>query len=95
MPNNNKKKTQDQSRKVKRIALLLESDMAFDRAIARGVGDYIRNHSDWIILMDPMTEPSMEGLKHWEPDGIITSSHLPQIDKIAKLKYMPEIGFGS
>ena len=95
MPNNNKKKTQDQSRKVKRIALLLESDMAFDRAIARGVGDYIRNHSDWIILMDPMTEPSMEGLKHWEPDGIITSIHLPQIDQIAKLKNISKIGFGS
>ena len=95
MPNNNNKMTQYQSRKVKRIALLLESDMAFDRAIARGVGDYIRNHSDWIILMDPMTEPSMDGLKHWEPDGIITSIHLPQIDQIAKLKKIPKIGFGS
>ena len=63
------------NRAVKRVALLLESDMAFDRAIARGVGDYIRSKSGWIILMDPMMEVTMEGLKHWDPDGIITSIH--------------------
>ena len=84
-----------QKENVKRIALLLESDMAFDRAIARGVGDYIRNHSDWVILMDPMTQPTMESLQHWNPDGIITSVHLPQIDEIAKIKDIPTIGFGS
>ena len=65
--------------RVKRVALLLESDMAFDRGIARGIGDYIRNNTSWIILMDPMTKVSMEGLQHWQPDGIITSIHLPAI----------------
>ena len=83
------------NRAVKRVALLLESDMAFDRAIARGVGDYIRSKSGWIILMDPMMEVTMEGLKHWDPDGIITSIHLPAIRDIATLKGIPTIGFGS
>jgi|TARA_B110000483_G_scaffold9701_1_gene11522 LacI family transcriptional regulator len=80
---------------LKRIALLLESGMAFDRAIARGVGDYIRSKSNWIILMDPMMEVTMESLLHWKPDGIITSIHLPEINEIATLKDIPKIGFGS
>ena len=57
------KKKKSTVRTVKRIALLLQSDMAFDRAIARGVGDYIRSHTGWIILMDPMMEVTMEGLQ--------------------------------
>lgn len=69
--------------------------MAFDRSIARGVGDYIRSKSGWIILMDPMMEVTMEGLQHWEPDGIITSIHLPAIKDIATLKEIPTVGFGS
>ena len=48
------------SMKVKRIALLLETGMAFDRAIARGIGKYIRGHRGWIILMDPMMEVTSE-----------------------------------
>jgi LacI family transcriptional regulator len=83
------------SQRVKRVALLLESDMAFDRAIARGVGEYLRDKTGWIILMDPMMKDSMEGLKHWEPDGIITSIHLPNIDAITTLVDVPKIGFGS
>lgn len=81
--------------RVKRVALLLETDMAFDRAIARGVGDYIHSHTGWIILMDPMTEASIEGLRHWAPDGIITSIHLPAIREIATIKDIPMVGFGS
>lgn len=80
---------------VKRVALLLESDMAFDRAIARGVGDYIRSMAGWIILMDPMMEVTMESLQHWNPDGIITSIHLPAIKEIASIEEVPTVGFGS
>lgn len=81
--------------RVKRVALLLETDMAFDRAIARGVGDYIHSHTGWIILMDPMSEASIEGLRHWAPDGIITSIHLPAIRDIATITDIPIVGFGS
>ena len=96
MANNNRsKKRNHQSSRVKRVALLLESDMAFDRAIARGVGEYIRSHTGWIILMDPMTKATIEGLEHWDPDGIITSIHLPAINDIATIGKIPIVGFGS
>ncbi len=49
----------NQSNQLKHVALLLESDMAFDRAVARGVGDYIRSQAGWVIQMDPMTKPSI------------------------------------
>lgn len=94
----NEKRPTSRSRKlsrVKRVALLLESDMAFDRAIARGVGHYIHSHTGWIILMDPMTEASTEGLRHWAPDGIITSIRLPAIREIAASTDVPIVGFGS
>jgi LacI family transcriptional regulator len=81
--------------RVKRVALLVESDMAFDRAIARGVGHYIRSHTGWIILMDPMTKASAESLKHWAPDGIITSIRLPAVREIAAQAQVPVVGFGS
>jgi LacI family transcriptional regulator len=89
------KKNRSKANKVKRIALLLESDMAFDRGIARGVGDYIRSHTGWIILMDPMMEMTMENLNHWNPDGIITSIHIPAIKEINRIKHTPIVGFGS
>lgn len=93
-----KKRTSARSRKanrVRRVALLLESDMAFDRAIARGVGQYIHSHTGWIVLMDPMTEASLASLRHWAPDGIITSVRLPAIRDIATITDIPIVGFGS
>jgi LacI family transcriptional regulator len=69
--------------------------MAFDRAIARGVGEYIRSHTGWVVLMDPMTKASIESLQHWNPDGILTSIHLPEIDEIAGISNIPMVGFGS
>ena len=81
--------------RVKRIALLLESDMAFDRGVARGIGEYIRTHTGWIILMDPMLESCIDAIEHWQPDGIITSIHLPEIREIGKLEKIPTVGFGS
>lgn len=96
MPSQNRPpKRSNATNRVKRVALLLESDMAFDRAIARGVGEYIRSHTGWIILMDPMTEATLQSLKHWDPDGIITSIHLPAIRDIATLHDIPMVGFGS
>lgn len=89
------RKNKTLGKSVKRVALLLESDMAFDRSIARGVGDYIRSKTGWIILMDPMMEVTMESLQHWNPDGIITSIHLPTIKEVASLKQIPTVGFGS
>lgn len=82
-------------RKIERVALLLRSDMAFDRAIARGVGDYIRNHKGWIILMDPLMEVTLEGLRHWNPDGILTSIHLSSIADVLSLSGVPTVGFGT
>jgi LacI family transcriptional regulator len=81
--------------RVKRVALLLETDMAFDRAIARGVGHYIHSHTGWIILMDPMTEASLDSLRHWAPDGIITSTRLPAVRDIGTITDIPIVGFGS
>ncbi|MCC5834213.1 MAG: DNA-binding transcriptional regulator [Opitutales bacterium] len=89
------KKRKIQNTRVKRVALLLESDMAFDRAIARGVGEFIRSRSGWVILMDPMTKATLEGVKYWDPDGVITSIHLPAINEIAQLANVPKVGFGS
>lgn len=80
---------------VKRIALLLQSGMAFDRAIARGVGEYIRNHRGWVILMDPMMDVSKEGLTHWNPDGIIVDVHSPGIEAALNLGKVPVVGVGS
>lgn len=81
--------------RVKRVALLLESGMAFDRAIARGVGHYIHSHAGWIILTDPMTEASIDTIRHWAPDGIITSTRLSTIGDIATITDVPIVGFGS
>lgn len=84
-----------QAKRVKRIALLIESDMAFDRTIARGVGDYIRSHKGWIILMDPMLKATLKTVQHWKPDGIIISAKLPTINNILTLKHIPMVAVGS
>ncbi len=69
--------------------------MAFDRGIARGIGDFIRSHTGWVVLMDPMCKVRIDNIQHWQPDGIITSIHLPEINEIATIKGIPMVGFGS
>ena len=69
--------------------------MALDRGVARGIGDYIRSKTGWVILLDPMQEASMETIQHWKPDGIISSIHIPAIKEISQIKDIPVVGFGS
>jgi LacI family transcriptional regulator len=92
MPQNNHKELKS---KVRRIALLLQSGMAFDRAIARGIGEYIRNHRGWVILMDPMMDVTTEGLKHWNPDGIIVDIQSGALKAALQLGDIPIVGVGS
>jgi len=79
---------------LKKIALLLESDMAFDRAIARGVGDYVHTHKGWLVMMDPVMEFTVDALRHWEPDGIISSAYLARKGGL-NLPGVPAIVVGS
>lgn len=82
------------AKKIKRIALLLQPGMAFDREIARGVGDFIHGHKGWVIQLDPMLEVTLETLQHWNPDGVIMDVDTPGLDEVLQLTGVPKVGVG-
>jgi len=89
------KPSKSPKQKPKRLALLLETGLSFDRAIARGVGDYIHTHRGWVILMDPMLEVTADRLKHWGPDGIICMLQSDGLKAALELNDVPIVAVGA
>lgn len=90
-----KNKISQRKQKPKRLALLLESGLSFDRAIARGVGEYIREHRGWVIQMDPMLEVSAHSLRHLDPDGIICVFQSGGMKAALELAEVPIVAVGA
>jgi LacI family transcriptional regulator len=80
---------------VRRIGLFLNSGLAFDRAIARGIGEFVRSHRGWVVFMDPMFKASEEALPHWNLDGIIMDLQSDVVSAAIKLKGIPCVAVGA
>ena len=84
----------DQPR-VRRIGLLLNSSQAFDRALARGVGEYLHTHRGWVVFMDPMFAASEQSLRHWNLDGLIIDVNSSAMETALKLENVSIVGVGA
>ncbi len=73
----------------KRVAVLIESTRTYARELIRGIGQYNREHQEWIIEYVPrgLDDPPPLWLKNWKGDGIlarINDNHL--LETILELK---------
>lgn len=62
-----------ETKNKRRVAILMESTRAYSRSVIRGIGQYNREHGQWIIEYTPrgLNDPPPVWLKHWKGDGIL------------------------
>ncbi|MBN1910097.1 MAG: DNA-binding transcriptional regulator [Pirellulales bacterium] len=60
-------------RKVRRVALLIESSRSYGRGLLRGIASYVREHGYWSFFYQPhgLEQHAPQWLARWEGDGII------------------------
>ncbi len=56
---------------VCRVALLMNQDLSFSRAVIRGVREYGLQRPDWVFRAGPTTLEILPGVRDWRPHGII------------------------
>jgi LacI family transcriptional regulator len=87
--------TNSAPRPLKRVALLIATGRAFDRGIAKGIGDYVRNHRRWVVFMDPERPITREALIHWGVDGIIADVNGRGFREALTIPGIPLLGVGA
>src|SRR5690242_19766145 len=72
-------------RRLRHVALIVESAVAPRRMMLAGVARYIQEHDPWAIYLKPFgVEKSLQSwLADWHGDGIIAAAKDPASDMIA------------
>src|SRR3954465_15914839 len=73
-------------KRLRRVALIVESAVAPRRMMLAGVARYIQEHEPWSVYLKPFgVEKSLPlWLQHWKGDGIIAAVKDPASDIIAR-----------
>ena len=74
-------------RPIRRVALLLESQVSPRRRMLTGVARYMHEHDPWAIYLKPTgVEKSMvKWLREWQGDGIIAAVSETELETVADL----------
>jgi LacI family transcriptional regulator len=88
------KPTQKKRKGLKRVGLVIESGLAFDRGMTQGIGDFIHETQSWLLFMDPIRRFTVEDLKAWDLDGVIVNINARHLEPVLQLK-LPTVGFGA
>src|SRR4051812_25245641 len=80
------------ARRVRHVALIVDTAVAPRRAMLRGVAQYIQEHEPWAVYLKPVgVEKALgEWLLHWEGDGIIAAVHEAD-DPVLKQRGLPVV----
>ncbi len=76
-------------KKMRSVAVLIETSRAYGRGLIRGVSQYNREHGSWVIYFEPhgLNEPLPYWLKNWQGDGILARvANRKTADAILKLR---------
>lgn len=86
--------------KIPRIAVLLQTDNAFGRGLARGVAQYARLHGPWSFYrMPPFYRQQRQGLskntlakgRTWQADAVIAHVNRPEEQEDFRLMQLPAV----
>lgn len=56
---------------MKRIAVVLEGRVDYEREVLRGIRDYATPHGDWLLHLEPPGRHLPRFLRDWQPHGIL------------------------
>ena len=80
------------ARRVRHVALIVDTAVAPRRGMLRGVAQYIQEHEPWAVYLKPVgVEKALrEWLLHWQGDGIIAAVHEPE-EALLKERGLPVV----
>ncbi len=87
----------DRSGKVPhRIALLFNANKIYDREVITGIGEYLRStRVAWDLFLEEDFRCRLNGLEHWQGDGIIADFDDPAVAEILSRSPLPVVAVGS
>lgn len=68
-------------KKLRRVALVVETSVCYGREILRGISSYVRSSCNWSVFLDEreLSAPPPDWLIDWKGDGVICRSTTPKI----------------
>ena len=63
---------------TRRVALLMDNAFAYNRAVLRGVHEYILERTGWVVHQGVPESRILPALREWAPDGVITHASDPE-----------------
>ena len=84
------------SRGIRRIALIYDAKLPFDRNVMSGVASYVRESGNFNIYIEenPVSSQKLPYLKSWHGDGILADFDDPGVAAAASRSGVPVVGFG-
>jgi len=73
-------------RKLRRVALVVETSVCYGREILKGISSYMHRSCNWSIFLDEreLSAPPPDWLLEWKGDGVICRSTTPKIAEAFK-----------
>jgi LacI family transcriptional regulator len=84
------------SRCTRRIALIYDAQLPFDRNVMSGVASYLRESGEFNIYIEenPLSGQKLPYLKSWQGDGILADFDDPKVLAAVSRLDVPVVGFG-
>ena len=81
---------------IRRIALIYDAKLPFDRNVMSGVASYVRESGKFNIYIEenPVSSRKLPYLKSWHGDGILADFDDPGVAAAASRSGVPVVGFG-
>ncbi|MFI8621240.1 MULTISPECIES: XylR family transcriptional regulator [unclassified Marinomonas] len=78
-----------------RLNLVFNANKVYDRQVVEGIGEYLQAaQCDWDVYLEDDFRSRVEGLTHWEGDGIIADFDNPDVEAILKDSTIPTVAVG-
>lgn len=81
------------SRRIPRVALLIETTRTYTREMLAGVRRYVAEHGPWstFIELRALDSAPPPWLKHWDGDGILTRTYTPEMNRAVAATGLPAV----
>jgi LacI family transcriptional regulator len=80
-------------RKLRKVALLIETSGSYGRGLLRGIARYNRDHGGWSTYFRPhgLADPVPDWLKSWNGDGILARLETPEMARMVRRSGVPVV----
>lgn len=73
---------------LKRVAVILEGRVEYERNVLRGIRDFSSSQSNWLMRLEMPGKGTLDFLENWKPDGVLFQSAGLSSSVMSRLKTM-------